>query len=137
MSKTRKTAGIIIGIVVLVAVAVTLWFVYQANKDVPSEGSKTVTIEVLSERDNYSFKESYKTDLEYLGDLLEEKGLIEFTTSQFGRYINAVQGYKALDEDQSWWNILVNGESAITGVDEISLSDGGVYTLQLKIGYDM
>ena len=116
MSKTRKTAGIIIGIVVLVAVAVSLWFVYQANKDVPSEGSKTVTVEVLSERDNYSFKESYKTDLEYLGDLLEEKGLIEFTTSEFGRYIN---------------------ESAMTGVDEIALNDGGVYTLQLKIGYDM
>lgn len=137
MSKTRKTAGIIIGIVVLAAVAVALWFVYRANKDAPSAGNKTVTIEVLSERDNYSFKESYDTDKDYLGDLLEEEGLIEFTTSQFGRYINAVQGYKALDEDQSWWNILVNGESAMTGVDEIALADGDVYTLQLKIGYDM
>ncbi len=138
MEKTSKSKKIIIGvigIVILVALCIGMWFLYNANKKDPVDGGKNITIQVESERDSYSFEKEYNTDLEYLGDFLEKENLIEFEELDYGRYVIAVQGYSANDEEQSWWNISVNGESATTGVDEIVLEDESVYKLELKIGW--
>lgn len=134
-SKAKQLVIALIGIVVIAALAVGMIFLYNSSKEDPQEGEKSVTIEVISERDNFEYKQEYKTDLEYLGDLLEEKELIGFDTSEFGRYITSVKGYAASNDDQSWWSVAVNGESAVTGVDEIVLKDGEIYTLELKIGW--
>lgn len=135
MSKTKKTIVIIIGIVLLIGVGLGMWFVYQANKDTPTEGIKSITIKIISERDSYNFERKYNTDKEYLGDFLEKEGLVDFDSSTYGRFITAAQGYKANDDEQSWWCVLVNDESSLTGIDEIAISDGSVYTLQLMIGW--
>lgn len=135
MSKTKKTVVIIVGVAVLIAAVAAMWFIYQSNRDTPTAGAKTITVKVISERDSYNFEKQYSTDEEYLGSFLEHQGLIDFDTSTYGRYITGVMGYKANTDEQSWWNILVDGVSATTGVDEIAVADGCVYTLQLVIGW--
>jgi flagellar basal body-associated protein FliL len=134
-SNAKKIIIGIIGIIIVAVLCIVMWFVYNGNKKNPIDGGKTITIQVESERDNYSFEKEYNTELEYLGDFLEEENLIEFDEAEYGRYITAVQGYAANNEEQSWWNISVNGESAMTGVDEIVLEDASVYRLELKIGW--
>ena len=134
-SKAKQLVIGLVGLVVIAVLAVGMIFLYNSTKEDPQEGGKTITVEVISERDDYEFRQDYETDQDYLGDFLEEKGLIGFDRSEYGRYITSVQGYSANNEDQSWWSIAVNGESAVTGVDEIVLADGSVYTLELKIGW--
>lgn len=136
MNKTKKTLLTVAGVVLLVAMLAGMWLIYWFNRPAANEGTKSVTVKVISERDSYNFEKQYITDEDFLGDLLEHEGLIEFNVTDYGRFITGVMGYKANDEEQSWWNILVDGESVQTGVDEVALSDGGEYTLQLVIGYD-
>lgn len=138
MEKKSNGKKILLGIGGLLLIAIlcaAMWFVYSSTRENPEDGGKSITVQVESQRDSYSFEQVYNTDESYLGDFLEKEGLIGFDTSEYGRYITSVQGYAANDEDQSWWSISVNGESAVTGVDEIVIEDGGVYLLELKIGW--
>ncbi|MCM1132588.1 MAG: DUF4430 domain-containing protein [Ruminococcus flavefaciens] len=134
-NNNKRLIAIIAGIVILIAVCTGLWFIYSSTREEPAEGGKSITLQVEDERDSYSFSETYSTDEQYLGDFLDKEGLIGFDTSEYGRYITSVQGYEAKSDDQSWWSISVNGESAMTGADEIVIADGDVYLLELKIGY--
>ncbi len=134
-SNSKKIVIGIVGAVVLVALCVIMWFVYNSTRKEPIDGGKSITLQVKSERDSYSFEQVYETDAEYLGDFLEEENIIGFDSTEYGRYITSVQGMEANDEEQSWWSVMVNGESAVTGVDEIVVEDGSVYLLELKIGW--
>lgn len=131
----KRLIAIILAIVILIAVCVGLLFVYRSTREKPVEGGKSITVQVESERDSYSFNQTYSTDEQYLGSFLDKEGLIGFDTSEYGRFITSVQGYEAKSDEQSWWSISVNGESAMTGVDEIVIADGDTYLLELKIGY--
>ena len=131
----KRLIAIIAGIVVLIAVCVGLLFVYRSTREEPIEGGKSITVQIESNRDSYSFEKTYSTDEEYLGNFLDSQGLIGFDESEYGRFITSVQGYEAKSDEQSWWSISINGESAMTGVDEIVIADGDTYLLELKIGY--
>ncbi len=138
MEEKRKSKKIligIIGIIVLAVLCVGMWFIYSKTREKPIEGGKQITVQIESERDEYSFEQSYNTDEEYLGNFLDKEGLIGFNESEYGRFITSVQGYESNDDEQSWWSISVNGESAMTGIDEIVIKDGDVYMLELKIGW--
>lgn len=138
MEEKRKSKKIligIIGIIVLAVLCVGMWFIYSKTREKPIEGGKQITVQVESERDEYSFEQSYNTNEEYLGNFLDKEGLIGFSESEYGRFITSVQGYESNDDEQSWWSISVNGESAMTGVDEIVIKDGDVYMFELKIGW--
>ncbi len=138
-SKTNKSKKkiilIVVGIIALIGLAVGMWFISRSFKDEPAEGIKNITLQVVSERDSYDFEKKYGTEEEYLGDFLDKEGIIGFDTSEYGRFITSVNGYAASNDDQSWWNVMVNGESAVTGVDEIVIEDGAEYRLELKIGW--
>ena len=131
----KKLIIIIVGILLLIGLCTGLFFLYKNTRENAVEGEKSIIVQINSERDGYSFEESYSTNEEYLGTFLDSEGLIGFTESQYGRYITSAKGYEAKDDEQSWWCISVNGESAMTGVDEIVINDGDTYSLELKIGY--
>lgn len=131
----KRLIIIIVSIVLLVGVCLGMFFLYKNTREKPVEGAKSITVQVESERDNYSSEEHYNTDEEFLGNFLDSQGLIGFDTSEYGRFITSVQGYESNTEEQSWWCVLVNGESAVTGVDEIVINDGDTYMLELKTGY--
>ncbi|MBR5513274.1 MAG: DUF4430 domain-containing protein [Ruminococcus sp.] len=134
-SGTKKIVIGIAGILILAILCAGMWFISQSAKKDTVSGDKSITVQIVSERDNYNFKQQYTTDEEYLGNFLEKENLIGFETSTYGRFIKSAHGFEANDSDQSWWCIMVNGESSVTGVDEIVIQDGDVYQLELKIGW--
>lgn len=138
MEKKSNAKKIIIGIVGVLLLALLIagmLFIREYTKKDAVKGEKSITVQVNAPSQDYSFEENYKTSEEYLGNFLESENLIGFETSQYGRYIKSAQGIEANGAEQSWWCVLVNGESSVTGVDEIVLEDGTVYTLELKIGW--
>ncbi len=134
-SNAKKIVIGIVGVIVLALLCVGMWFISQSTKKDPESGDKSITVQIISEKNNYNFEEKYTTDEEYLGNFLEKENLIGFEESSYGRFVKSAKGIVANDADQSWWCIMVNGESAVTGVDEIVIEDGDVYLLELKIGW--
>ena len=117
---------------VLVAGAAITYFVFTQK---PTEGMKSITIEVISDRDNFSSLEKYTADQEFLGDFLVDSRIVTPQDSEYGRYILAVMDMSADEEQKYWWSIKTDGEMSVTGMDEIVITDGSSYTLTLEQGY--
>ena len=85
----------IIGVIVLVAVIAIMAVLYGTFREKPVEGSKEITIEVVSKEKKSTVYE-LKTDAEYLRQAMEEaEGLtFEGTESQYGLMVEVVNGEK-------------------------------------------
>lgn len=98
------------------------------------EGSKEVTIQIIVENEDINKEHKYKTDLEYVLNLLEENkdelGAI-LTESDFGVYVSGMAEYEA-DPTSEYFHIIVNGTDAVVGIAEIPLNDGDVYIFEVR-----
>ena len=122
------------GAAVFCALAVLLFIIWNQNRPATMEGEKTVTVEVVH-GDGTEKTFQYQTDEEYLGPLLEAEGLISGTESQYGLFVDTVDGETASYETNgSWWKLSCDGEDAQTGADGVVLTDGGVYTWTYTVG---
>ena len=79
--------------------------------------------------------ETVHTDALTLAQLLEEKEIVVFEDSSYGRYIVGICGASADESLQQWWHIGINGEDAMVGADDLAISDGDSVTLTLMTGY--
>ena len=124
----------VIGAAVFCALAVLLFVVWNQNRPAAVEGDKAVTVEVVhGDGTEKTFQD--QTDEEYLGPLLEAEGLISGTESQYGLFVDTVDGETASYETNgSWWKLSCDGEDAQTGADGVVLTDGGVYTWTYTVG---
>lgn len=109
------------------ALAFGLWRVWQSSLPETAEGEKTVTVEV-THGDGSTAEFTYQTDLEYLGELLAQEGLISGTPGDYGLFVETVDG-EMVDyaRDQSWWRLTQNGQDVTTGADAVVLRDGDRY----------
>lgn len=131
MKKNRK---IIIAVVAVVALIAALVGVYFATRPATTAGSKSFTVEV-THKDGSEKTFSYSTDAEYVGEVLLDEGLISGEDGEYGLYILEVDGEKAVyEEDGAYWALLVNGEYAMTGVDQTPVVDGDVIGLVYTVG---
>lgn len=90
-------------------------------------GSKTVSVELIAEGKSVVF--TVKTDMENLGDALNEFGLLVCKDGQPGYYIT-VNGITAdYDVDQSYWAFYVGNEYATAGMDQTPVNDGDAFRL--------
>ena len=98
------------------------------------EGSKTITVTVTdNEGKNVVF--TIKTNATTVGDALMENDLIDGDAGAYGLYVKVVNGLRAdYDKDHAYWAFLINGESAMTGVDMTDITDGGTYALVYTVG---
>ncbi len=133
MTKKKQLIIAAVGVAVLAAICAIFIIVFNAGKDEPEKGAKEITIEIVAK--DSEFSEKYDTDEEYLGDLLENEKLIGFDTTEYGRFITSANGIEADADAQEWWALYVNGEMAVTGVDETVIEDGSVYRLELTVGW--
>lgn len=131
--KKKYLCGII-GAAVFCALAFGLWRVWQSSLPETAEGSKTVAVEV-THADGSTAEFTYQTDLEYLGGLLLQEGLISGSEGPYGLFVETVDG-EAVDytRDQSWWRLQCNGEDVTTGVDAVVLHDGDRYGWFYTVG---
>lgn len=99
------------------------------------EGVKSFQVVVASERDGYSETTECESEEEYLGDFMRSFEGCEWQDSDYGIYITGFNGMEEDVDNQYWWCVMVNGESATTGADEIPLQDGEVYSFVLTQGW--
>lgn len=130
----KKTRYAVAGAAVFCALAVLLFVIWNRYRPAAVEGEKFVTVEVIH-ADGTEKEFSYRTDEEYLGPLLEAEGLISGTASQYGLFVDTVDGETAsYEKDGAWWKLSCNGEDAQTGADGVVLTDGGLYTWSYTVG---
>jgi len=122
----KKTLGIIIAMVLLVAV---LAGVYFATRPQATEGQKTFTL-VITHKDGSTKEQTFTTDASHLGPFLEEKKLIKGEEGPYGIFIKEVEGEKAVyEEDNAYWAFYVGDAYASLGIDKTPIEDGKTYKL--------
>ena len=91
------------------------------------EGTSTITFECTADDKTVTF--TVHTDAEFLGDALQENGLLEGEESEFGLFVKAVNGIAAdYEADGCYWALYIDGSYAVTGVDTTPVTDGGSYS---------
>ena len=129
-----KNKKMIIAIGALVLVIAIMAGVFFATRPEAQSGGKEITVTVVH-ADGSSKDFVYKTDAEYLGEVIVAEGLVEGEDGPYGLMINAVDGEAASWEvNQSYWSILIGEEYATLGADSIAIEDGGDYSLVYTIG---
>lgn len=129
--KTKILVASIFAAIVLIAGAVAVFL----NIKETSAGNKSFTFTVVSDRDSYNETLNCESDLEYFGQYLRTLPECEYQESEYGIYITGYNGMAEDIDNQYWWCVCVNGESATTGADEIPLADGTEYSLVLMQGW--
>lgn len=136
--KSRIREYVIAASVLVLAIAVLFVFrsgIFSKNDTNKEGGQYSVQVDVINENEDYEKSYSFDTDETVLGDLLVNNDIIEYEDSEYGRFVTGADGMIADSSKEQWWSVLVNGESASTGIDGISIQDGDVYTLEMKTGY--
>ncbi len=69
------------------------------------------------------------TDKATVGEALLAEGLIEGEQGEYGLYVTTVNGISLdWDKDQKYWAFYIDGEYALTGVDQTDVTEGAVYS---------
>ncbi len=117
--------------IVLFVAAVGFFVIYSMFAPQPTEGTKTITVEVI---DNAKESKLYElnTDAPYLIDAMKE--LQHFTFSgyegPYGLTLITINGVSAdWEKDNAFWSIYVNGEQGNYGVDAQPVNDGDAFQL--------
>ena len=134
MSKKAKIIAVCAFVVVVVAI-IAVFAIVNGKAKSQADGSKTFTIKIESERDNYSDTKECTSDLATLGDYLRTMDNCSFSESEYGIYVQGFDGMMEDMDNQYWWCINVNGQMASTGADEIILTSGDEYSFVLKQGW--
>ena len=73
----------------------------------------------------------YTSDKATVGEVLLAEGLIEGHETEYGLYVDAVNGI-ALDweKDGKYWAFYIDGEYAMTGVDTTEITEGATYAFK-------
>lgn len=118
---SKKTVLLIL---VLLLVAAGMFAVWKSSQKAPSGGEKIITVNVSCKDEGWSY--TYQTDLDYLGELLVNEGLIAGEEGPYGLFVKTVDGITV--EGNDWWSLSCNGKDAETGVDSVLIEDGSTYT---------
>ena len=120
---------IIIAVIAAVLAVALLVGLYFATRPQTTEGEKTFTVTVVY-ADGTGKDFSYTSNEEYVGTVLQAEGLVEGEMGDYGLYIKAVDGVKAVyEEDGAYWGFFVGEEYAQTGIDQTPIEDGAAYKL--------
>ena len=72
-----------------------------------------------------------RTDAETVGEALEAEGILVGHDTEYGLYIDAVNGVELdWERDGKYWAFYINGEYAQSGVDTTNVEEGAVYTFK-------
>lgn len=122
----KKTIIAIVAVVLAVAALVGVYFLTRPDT---TEGQKAFTV-VITHKDGKTNTLALKSDKLYLGECLEEKGIIVGEEGPYGIFIKSVEGEKAVyEEDNAYWAFYVGDDYAALGIDQTPIEDGAVYKL--------
>lgn len=97
-------------------------------------GATTFTF-VVTLADGATTTYTIHTDKDTVGAALLELELIAGEESTYGLYVKTVQGVTAdYDTDKTYWAFYIDGEYAMTGVDQTKITAGATYTFKIEKG---
>ena len=128
-----KKKWVILGTVLLV-LCIGALFLYQQFKPQTTSGKKHISVSV-THGDESITDFTYATNALYLGDILQEKGLIDGEMGDYGLYVKTVDQETADDGKQEWWCLTKDGEPVNTGVDLTPIANNDKYEFTLTVGY--
>jgi len=87
----------------------------------------------VTDKDGNITKFSVKTNKTIVGDALIELGLITGDPGDYGLYVKSVNGITAdYNVDGTYWAFYINGEYAMTGVDQTEITAGATYDFKVE-----
>jgi hypothetical protein len=133
--------------IALIAILTAFTMLFCGCITEPSEQNKTADSSITAEENEYNYTftfevvdlegktetKSIETSEKILGDVLQNLGLIKGEEGPYGLYIKEVNGIVAdYDKDRTYWALYVNGEYAMTGADQIKITDGAIYSFRVE-----
>lgn len=97
------------------------------NKDI-NQGSKTISIEVVSKLDKVDKTYEVNTDKEFLGEVIstEDGYLVE------SNMLIQVKGINLKDSKSDYWHVYINDKDAQVGVNELAIKNGDKIKFERK-----
>ena len=128
MKKNKKLLAVLLPLLLVAVMAV----VYQVAKPKPVQGSKAISITVIS-KDASAANYAFATDAEFLRGAMEEAEGLTFsgTESEYGLMVTEVNGEIAdYNVDGSYWAFYVNDAYCEYGVDSQPVADGDAFRIE-------
>lgn len=101
----------------------------NATGDATATGKNAITVKVVH-KDGSEKVFTYRTDKEFLGDVLLAAGLIKGNDGPYGLEITEVDGETAVyATDKAYWALYEGDQYALQGISTTPIKDGGEYAL--------
>lgn len=83
--------------------------------------------------DGTEYKFIISSDKTYVGEALEELGLLEGSEGEFGLYVNKVNGiYAQYEVTGTYWAFYVDGVYASAGIDMTEITENTAYEMKIE-----
>ena len=104
----------------------------NASATVLGEGEKVITVKT-ADLEGVETTFEVHTNAATVGEALTEVKLIEGHDSEYGLYVDTVNGITLdWEKDGKYWAFYVDGEYAATGVDTTEITAGAVYSFRAE-----
>ncbi|MBO7252258.1 MAG: DUF4430 domain-containing protein [Oscillospiraceae bacterium] len=122
----------VIGCMVLIAAMALNLIGCSSKAPTASEGSEVTFTLTVTDLEGKETSMEITTTKSTVGEALLEQGLIEGDPSEYGLYVHVVNGIRAdWDNDQTYWAFYIDGEYAMTGVDDTPIDPACAYSFVL------
>ena len=124
----KRTLALLLALVMLFAMTAC------GKKEAPAAASVSFKV-IVTDLDGNESSFEYTSSAASVGEALVAEGLIEGHETEYGLYIDTVNGITAdWDKDQTYWAFYINGEYATTGIDSTEIAADTTYGLTLTKG---
>ena len=124
----KRTLALLLALVMLFAMTAC------GKKEAPAAASVSFKV-IVTDLDGNESSFEYTSSAASVGEVLVAEGLIEGHETEYGLYIDTVNGITAdWDKDQTYWAFYINGEYATTGIDSTEIAADTTYGLTLTKG---
>lgn len=125
----KKTAKHLLPVLVLLMVASLFLGLYLTSRPQTAQGQKSIAVQVVHADERLQIF-TFKSEKEYLGDLLLSEGLIKGDLGPYGLYITEVDGEVAdYAKDKAYWALFEGEDYAMQGIDQTVFEDGDIFKL--------
>ena len=145
MNKTKHVLSLLLCLVLLAAMALSFTGCTDeitpteepksevfADGDVLGKGDISFSLTVV-DADGKEITATVFTEKKIVGEALLELGIIDGENSDYGLYVKTVNGTTLdYDTDGKYWAFYIDGEYAMTGIDNTEIVEGTSYSLKAE-----
>ncbi len=131
--RTKQRIQVLSRILLSVLIAALALMLVACDKPTPAGGEKTFTFLVYDEEGTLVRNESITSDALYVGEALQDEGLIEGEAGPYGLYVKTVCGiFAEYETTGSYWSFYIDGAYGTTGVDTTPIENGATYAFKVE-----